>query len=231
MTRGTGALGLVRAEVPVAPDAPTAEDWLRQELARSEYHPHESPVEWVLRHLTDLFDRATSAAGSGGTATWIVAGVLVALVVGLVILVGPMRRRRRAASPGQVAVLDATTTTDQWQAQSDRAWAAEDWSTAFVAAYRGIVQDAVDRVVVEPWPGLTAHEAATSLGRALPEVAERMLAAAATFDAVAYGSATASRQDAATVRELARQVRGTRLRASAAVPAGDPAATSAGGVL
>jgi len=215
----TGGPAGVRVEVPVQPDAPTAEQWLRDELGKPEYHPHENPVDWVVRHVSELLDRLTQPASSGNVGTWIVVVVVAAVVVGIVLLVGPLRRRRRAAAVVPDSVVDASTTAEEWRRRSERAWSEHDWSGALAASYRGLVQDGVDRVLVEPWPGLTAHEAAASLGRHLPDHAARAASAASLFDAVCYGSRPATRDQAQAVRALAEEARQARPRAlSEALP-------------
>ena len=56
---------------------------------------------------------------------------------------------------------------------------------------RAIVRSLEERTLLDPRPGRTADEAAAEAGRPLPRHADRLRAAARTFDDVTYGGRTA----------------------------------------
>jgi hypothetical protein len=58
---------------------------------------------------------------------------------------------------------------------------------------RALVRALEERALLDLRPGRTADEAAAEAGRALPEHADRLAAAARTFDDIAFGERAADR--------------------------------------
>lgn len=92
---------------------------------------------------------------------------------------------------------------------------------------RALVRSLEERTLLDIRPGRTADEAATEAGRALPEHAAALAAAARTFDDIAYGERTADQDAYRLLHELDRTLERTRPvlapdTAGAAVPAPTP---------
>lgn len=212
-----GLLPLLRADVPVTPDAPTARRWAVEELARPEYHTGSS----LLQRIIDWFRRINDAGAHVGlppTASYLVGAALVALVV-LVVLryAGPVRRTARVRT--ERAVLDDDTrTAAQLRAAADAAAARGDWPTAVAERFRAIVRALEDRTVLDIRPGRTAQEAAADAGARLAEQTGALTRAATTFDGVVYGHHTAGPSDDAALRSLDAQL--ARARVPVTVAAG-----------
>lgn len=194
----------MRLTIPVDPDADTARQWARDELAKSEYTSGGGNwLERFLRWVQDLISQLFSGLGgrSGGWGVLITA-VVVAAVIGVVVwlIVGPLRRsRERAGDPD--ALVDPALTAADYAEQARVATASGDWSAAAIASYRSLVRGLDERGVITLRPGMTAHEAAADGSAALPDAAAPLGAAADVFDAVRYGRRLATRADVGVVDE------------------------------
>ena len=80
-----------RFEVPVTPDAPTAREWLQDELTNPIYHQGPSLLDRFLMWLQDLFAGTPALGLSGG---W-VALVLVVVIVVIAAQIGRASCRER----------------------------------------------------------------------------------------------------------------------------------------
>ncbi|WP_062317653.1 DUF4129 domain-containing protein [Demequina maris] len=203
---------------PLTPDADTARRWAVEELAKDEYR--EGGTSWlerILRWFSDLLEGigqgVGGAAGPTGTVIAVLVGLaLVALVLWLV--VGPLRRSRRAAA-------DETLFDDERGAaalsESARAAASSgDWTTATLDLYRALVRRLAERDVITLGPGLTAAEAAARAGAALPALASRLHADADAFDGIRYGHVPATEATYAHVLDSMRACESARPRLVAA---------------
>ncbi len=93
---------------------------------------------------------------------------------------------------------------------------------------RALVRGLEERTLLDARPGRTADEAAAEAGRALPEHAAALSAAARTFDDIAFGERTADEASYRLLHELDRTLE--RTRPVLAPPAGvGAAAASASG--
>ena len=203
---------MIRLDPPVVPDAETARRWAEEELAGSEYSSGGGnwlmdAIEWLLGVLSDTAEGAAKGLGPVGTA----AAVLVALAVlaGIAwILVGPLRRSRRAVTGGELFEDERTASALAGDAQ--RAAEAGDWASATAELYRALIRMLAERAVIDLSPGMTAHEAALATGAALPSLATTVMADADAFDRIRYGDGRASEADYRHVRatyEAARTAR------------------------
>ncbi|WP_265521843.1 DUF4129 domain-containing protein [Oerskovia flava] len=215
---GTSAPAL-RGEVPVDPDASTARRWLLEELALPEYSTGPSLLERFLKWLGDLFDGAPSLDMDPLTAAVVI--VVALLVVGAIAyyVAGPVRLSRRTRIAGAVFEDDERDAAEL-RAAADAAAAAGDWATAVVERFRAVVRSLEERVVLEPQPGRTAHEAAASAAQRIPGLTAELEQGARLFDDVLYGKVTVGPDADQVLRHLDS-------RALAARP--EPAATGLAG--
>ena len=205
--------------IPVDPDADTAREWAINELAKREYtDAGESWLEGLWRWLSEFFDslnRLGSGLGSLG-----VPGVVVFAVIGLGIaalivwiVVGPLRRSRRAASAGEIFGGDHRDSS-ALRADAEAAASAGDWSAALVHLFRAMVRHLDERGAIDMFAGMTAHEAAVAAGQSIAAVAGDLAIDADAFDDARYGrSATTEATYAhaaatfATLRSVTKQRR------------------------
>lgn len=198
-------------DVPVDPDAPTAQSWARDELANPIYHQGPSLISRLVQWILDHLDGVVQAGRATGWGWYLVAGILLALVVAAFVVAGPVRRRRhlRDAEPG-VVLGDDTRSADQLRADATAAAARGDWARAAADWFRAVVRGLEERTVLDARPGRTADEAARSAGRRLPALVADLEAGARLFDDVVYGGRQTGEQDAARMRALELAVRTAR---------------------
>ncbi len=205
----------MRIEIPVTPDADTAREWARDELSKPEYTDQgttwfESFLEWVQA----LFDTVGSLGGSvgpiGTIALVIVAMGVVALIIWLV--VGPLRRSRRAAPVGGVFD-DDTRSSQEIKTAAEAAERAESWDLAVMEWFRAGVRLMEERRVIVDSPGATAQEAAVRIEKAVPSVAGDVVTDAQSFDLARYGAGGLTATDAAHARKTCEALNDARQRA------------------
>lgn len=208
----SGALRRVAGEVPVAPDAPTARELLRQELTNPVYHQGPSLLDRFLAWVQDLFAGLGVAGVSGPWVAVILVAVVVAVAAVALAVSGPLRRDRRTTGRGQgsVLALDDLRTADQLLAAATDAAARGDLASATLDTFRALVRRSEERALLDSPPGQTAHEAALALSLRLPDHRGALAAAASTFDAVCYGRAQADRTTYETLRALESAVAAAR---------------------
>lgn len=187
----------MRLDIPVDPDAETAREWAREELAKREYQSG-TGTNWLERFFTwvqNLFEGFGNGLG-GAWGGWGAVGValIVAAVVALVVwlVVGPLRRSR-ASGDADEELGDPTLSAADILATARKAADAGDWSTAVVEAYRALIRSLAEREVIDARPGMTAFEAAVVASAAMPQIAEAVTTDADVFDAVRYGHLVATR--------------------------------------
>jgi len=194
----------VLAEVPVDPDAATAQRWAREELADPIYHQSPSLLD---RLLAWLFEQLTQAQGALSSIDPRLAALVLfggVVLVGLVALVvaGPVRRARVGAR-GSVDVFgDDTRTAEQLRRAADAHAAAGDWTSAVLDRFRAILRALEDRTLLDPRPGRTAHEATEVAGTRLPTHAAELRRAGRLFDDVCYGDTRPTAADDSWLRAL-----------------------------
>jgi len=187
----------MRFDIPVDPDADTAREWARDELAKPEYSQG-GGTNWIQRFFdwfNNLISNLTGRA-TGGFDGWGLLAVIVAVaaVVGLItwLIVGPMRRSRRRGE-AEEELGDLTLSAAELLAAAKKAAAAEDWQMAVIEAYRALIRSLDEREVIDARPGMTAFEAAITAGAAIPAIASAVGEDADVFDAVRYGHLEATR--------------------------------------
>lgn len=199
----------VGAALPVDPDADTARQWLTDALTNPVYHDGPSLLERFLAWLLDLLD-GVSVAGLPGvwSAVVVVLAVLAAAAVALVVA-GPVRASRRART-GSGVLADDLRSADQLAAEAAAAAARGDFTTATLDAFRALVRRSEERVLLEPRPGRTAHEAAEELAPRFPDHVTPLRDAASVFDSLFYGKTVADERSFASVAGLEHTLRATR---------------------
>ncbi|MEO5709779.1 MAG: DUF4129 domain-containing protein [Nocardioidaceae bacterium] len=211
---------LVTALAALRPDPGQARSWVEREMSRPEYQ--RSLVERFLSWLGDLWDGLTSAASGASPLSAGVAVALLVVVVALLATVAGRIRRERAPAPargGDVLVAREVSPEDH-RAAAERARADGRFAEALVEAFRALASRSLRRGLVEPRPGLTAHELAADLSPAFPAHADALRLSAALFDLVFYGEQDAAAADVDSVLGLDEELRTARpgARATAGVP-------------
>lgn len=186
--------------IPVDPDADTAREWAINELAKREYtDAGESWIEAFWRWLTNLFQSISrigdgiGSLGAPGAIVFVVLGLgVVALIVWIV--VGPLRRSRRAQATGEIFGGDDRDSA-ALGADAETAAAAGDWTNALVHLYRAMVRHLDERGAIDIFAGMTAHEAAVAAGGAIPGIAGDLAVDADAFDDARYGRTPATESE------------------------------------
>lgn len=190
----------IPVDTPRVPAREAAED----ELSKPLYHENDPNLlqramdrfwEWI----GDLFN---SVAGSGVASPLglaVIAVIVAALVAALWWRLGTPQRTTR---PKDALFESGPRGAAEHRANAEEHATAERWNQAVQERMRAVVRSLEERAILDPRPGRTADEAAADAGRALPEHATALRAAARAFDDVTYGGRTADRQTYLRLREL-----------------------------
>lgn len=223
MTTRPGIPAHAVVAVPVEPDRDEARGWLQDELADPVYAAAEpNPLERGVRWLLDRLAEIETPDGPGGSLLAVLTAVVLLVVVALALrFAGPLRRRGATGRGGDVFA-DEQVTAAEHRRRAEQAAQEARWSEAVLERFRAVVRSLEERVLLEPRPGRTAHEAATEAAVALPGAGDALRRAASVFDDVAYGDRPGSAGSYAVVRDLddllARTRPGTPARPSAGSP-------------
>lgn len=211
----------MRTEIPVTPDADTAREWAREELAKPEYRDSgttwfDSFLEWV----QDLFDAVGNVGGSVGPLGTILIVILAVAAVGVIVwlVLGPLRRSRRA-EPTRGVFDDDARSSQQIRDAASTAERAEQWDLACMEWFRAGVRLMEERRAIVDSPGATAREAAVRIEAAAPNLAGDVAADAQGFDIARYGTGGLTATDAAHARATYEALVDTRRRPRAEVGA------------
>jgi hypothetical protein len=191
----------LRGDVPVTPDADTARLWLKEELLDPVYVDQPSLLMRFIEWLTNLFTDPRVLAVNPVVASLVIVGVLLAVAGVAYLVAGPVRLSRRTRQASAVFEDDERSASDL-RAAADAAAAAGDWGTAVVERYRAVVRSLEERVVLDPRPGRTAHEAADEAAPRLPALTGALTAGARLFDDVRYGKVVVGPEADRALREL-----------------------------
>ncbi|MFF3068598.1 DUF4129 domain-containing protein [Kitasatospora sp. NPDC057936] len=204
---------LAAGGAPVTVPRDPARDAARDELLDADYHRHDPSLvkrvlDWLNQHLSDALD-AISGNGTSGT-TGLVFFLIVAVLVAAALwwrLGAPKRAARTALD---VYGTTGPRTAAQHRADAERHAAAGQWADAVREQLRALVRALEERTVLDARPGRTADEAAAEAGRALPEHAAALAAAARSFDDIAFGERTADQAAYQSLHDLDRALERTR---------------------
>ncbi|WP_330175541.1 DUF4129 domain-containing protein [Streptomyces sp. NBC_01498] len=194
----------VSDEIPVDTSRVPAREAAEDELSKPMYHENDPNLlqramdrlwEWI----GDLFN---SVAGSG------VASPVGLTVIGVIVTALAAALWWRLGSPGRatgrkdVLFESGPRGAAEHRADAEEHATAERWNQAVQERMRAVVRSLEERTILDPRPGRTADEAAADAGRALPDHATALRAAARAFDDVTYGGRSANRQTYLRVRDL-----------------------------
>lgn len=211
----------------VAADALTrdgARSEAKDELSRAIYNDAKPSLlvralNWVIEHVRDLLDRASSAT-PGGVFGLLTIVALLALGVVVAVRLGKLRRPQ---STGDGLDAPIAVTADQLRSEAEQLVRDGRFADAVRARLRAVVRTLEDRALIEPRPGRTATEVARDAGTVAPTLRPALDAAAGTFSEVWYGGRTASEQDYRVVVDLDDALRRHRpAPGPASVPTGPP---------
>jgi hypothetical protein len=194
--------------IPRDPAREAAED----ELSRPVYLEHapslfQRALDAFLGWIDDLFG-AASAATPGGAAGLIVLLLFVgALVAALWWRLGSPTRTPVSSAP---LFGEAPRSAAEHRAAAEAHAARGDWNPALQERMRAVVRSLEERALLDSRPGRTADEAAAEAGRPLPAHADRLHAAARSFDDVTYGGRTTDGAGYARLAELDADLQRTR---------------------
>ena len=195
---------------PLDPSSPEAQQWVRAELAGSEYVTEPSIWQRFLEWLSSLFD---GRSGPGLLPSWgvvLVVAVLLAVVALVVLrLVRPeavTRRRASATAPLDDEGLSAADYRRRARESTDRG----DWDAVLLDGYRAIAASALERTLLTELPGRTAHEVSIALAPVFPVHADALASAASSFDDVRYGHRRTTKAQAMATTELDTELLRTR---------------------
>ena len=205
---------VVSAAVPMDldPSADQARQWLSDELARSDYHDTRSLfqrlIDWLAERLADL--QSTQGTGGASFPPLVITVVVVLIVVGILFLLTRIRVESKAVTERKTLLGDTLLTADQLRREAERALADNRFGDAVLAWTRAIARDAESRTLLPDAPSMTAHEVGAALAAAFPAQATEIGRTIDRFDAVAYGGAKASREDALTARSTDAALRAAK---------------------
>ncbi|GAA4222043.1 hypothetical protein FHR32_004208 [Streptosporangium album] len=181
------------------------------ELLRSEY-AKESLVDRVMRavnqFLGDLLDQESVGVVGSVAARIVLAMIVVAAVVAVVMIA---HRTVRGGTTRKEGIFgDRRRTAAEHRETAERLAAEGRWAEAVRERLRALARDLEDRVIVDSTPGRTADELAAEAGRALPEFAAELAAAARVFDDVTYGEVPGTAEAYGVLRDLDERLRTAR---------------------
>jgi len=185
-----GTAGLMAAlSGPVGPGPligrRAAQQLARRELSRSIYgQPLSSRImDAIYRFLARLFNAAGNLPG-GWWSTIAMLILLVLVVAAVLFWIRPAGSHRVA---GRALLSGANLSARDHRKLAGQLAAAGDYTAAVVEAMRAVAVEIEERGILPARPGRTADELAAQAGRAVPELAGDLSAAAALFDDVRYG--------------------------------------------
>ena len=187
---------------PVTIPRDPAREAARRELSKRMYHEHDPGL--LHRALNAFWDWLDRLFAEASTAT--PGGPVGLLVIMLVVLGLVAALWWRLGTPRRVPTSSATLFDDRPRSAAEHRAAAEahaaqgHWNQAVQERMRAVVRSLEERALLDTRPGRTADEAASEAGRALPDHADRLRAAARDFDDVTYGGRAAGE---GTYRRLA----------------------------
>lgn len=203
------ALPSLLLSIPVDPDAPEAQQLLREELAKPPYRA--AQPNWFDRASQAFFDWLGSlfsgAGDAGGGWLPLVATVLVVAALLAALLIWGVPRLNRRSAAGTLFGERETRSAEQMRQAARAAAASANWPTAIAEQFRALAADLAERTIVAMSPGTTATDVAAAAGRALPEEAGALADAARAFDEVRYLGHPGSEADFRAVQALDERLR------------------------
>ncbi|GAA2460556.1 DUF4129 domain-containing protein [Streptomyces mauvecolor] len=226
----SGAGGFITAQLrngasgtpPVDIGRDAAREAARRELSDPAYHQNDPSLlqraldafwNWV----GSLFDSASGATPGGPLGLAVIVVAVLALIAALWWRLGTPQR---AVTSGGTVFDDRPRSAAEHRTAAEAHAAAHRWNEAVQERMRAIVRSLEERALLDPRPGRTTDEAAAEAGRPLPAHADRLRAAARSFDDVTYGGRTADEAAYGRLRDLDRALERTKPALSDAVRGG-----------
>jgi hypothetical protein len=200
MTRLTDALAA--ASSPLDPSPDRADELLRRELLRPEYHD-QNLMQRFLDWLGDRLDSGLDAASQASPLGWVGATVVVWLA-------SRARRDPRSRSTAGAVLTEERLTAADLRRRAEAALAASEPELAVVEAFRALTLRQIERGRLADRPGATAHEVAASLGSTYLDRRPRVDGAALLFEEVLYGDRPATPEQALVILALDDDLAGAR---------------------
>jgi len=218
---GVTALTFLLATVPVDPDGPQGQEWLRDELAKPEYEA--AKPTWFDRLSQAIFEWLAGLGGDGDSgppgAGLLIILVIVAVVVLVAFLIfGLPRINRRSRITGTLFGDDDARTAAAMRKAAEDASRRDDYALAIAEMFRAIARGLAERTVLTTSPGTTAHDFAARAGTAFPEYAIALDVAAIAFDEVRYLGRDGTAEQYAAVAALETQLRTAKATLTAVNP-------------
>ena len=200
----------IRLDPPVTPDGPTAQAWVLQELAKSEYAA--SRPTWfdqVATAVRKWFDSLTtpSVGGIPGLGPLVVVIIIVVVLVVAFLIFGLPRLNRRSRVSGELFGEDDQRTADQILAAARAAAAAGDFSLAVIEGMRATARVLAERTLLTMYPGTTARSFSGQAAALFPAHAQLLERTAAVFDGVRYLGAHGTESEWRDAERLASNLR------------------------
>lgn len=220
MWRSSG-LRVPPSEIPVDPTAPEARQWAEEELAKAAYNPTDTIFTRIGRWIGNLFQELLSGqfGASNPILAVVIAIALLAVVALVIVFASRVRRVRNVTASRSHSLFDDARTSEELSRDARSALQRGEYSAAFLDSYRAIIRSLDERVLIEDRPGLTAREAAALASIPFPRFEHTWNWASATFDAVCYGTATPTGDEARHLLEFGSTVARTTPARSAVVGA------------
>ena len=171
------------------PEAPEAQQWLRDELAKPPYQS--AQPTWFDRLSQSFMDwlGSLTAPGSDAFGPWIPVIIVVLVVAALTaawLIFGAPRRNPRSRLADELFGDDDRRTADDLRRAAADAAQRADWKSASTDIFRALARGLAERTVITVSPGTTAQDFAHRAAKSFPEAADRLAAAGGVFDAVRY---------------------------------------------
>ena len=199
---------MIRLDIdPYVPDGDEARHLAEQELQNPRYADAKPTwfdylAEDVADFIAGLFSPDTGQQ-VGNVALVIVTVVIVAALITVLILWGRPRgsRRVRRLESDLLGERDRRTAA-QLRADAERSAREGDWDAATVLRFRALARSLLERDIIDPAPGATAHAIAREAAVAFGAQRADLTAAASAFDDVRYLRRPASEQSYLALAEI-----------------------------
>ncbi|MFH8370390.1 DUF4129 domain-containing protein [Streptomyces sp. NPDC018031] len=196
--------------IPLTDPRVPAREAAERELSDQRYQEQEPSLpqrvfDEVWDGMNDLLDAASGAAPGGAVGLATIVLFLALAATALRLRLGPLRRAPERGAPAFAAGPPLSAAEHRTAAQ--RHADAGRWNAACQERVRAVIRALEEHGLLEPSPGRTAGEAATQAGAALPGVAERLHAAARSFEAVRYGGHQANERTYTRLTALDQDLR------------------------
>lgn len=197
-------------DVPVEPDADEARELLINELAKSPYQAAKPTLfDQIAKAIQDWLEslRIGEAQGPPALGIGILLIVVAVAIVAAILIFGLPRLNRRSKVAGTLFGENDERSSDAMRRDAEAAAARGDFSMAIAEMFRAIARGLAERTIVATLPGTTASGFASNTGRIFPAHAERITAAARSFDEVRYLGRSGSAEQYAQVSALEGELR------------------------